>query len=232
MNTTNLTPESTINEIVQEDMGRAALLDDLGIDSCCGGAKSLKEACGERNLDPNDVLEQIRSLKDAPLPPPTLDMWDISLAKLVDHIESTHHDYVKSATPRLIELAKKVSDVHGERHPELLELKETVTALAEDLGPHLMKEEQVLFPMIRKMGESLEAGGMVSRPIAVMKMEHEHVGGLMEKMDTLTGGYQVPSDGCDSYRLYMEKLKEFVDDLRLHIHKENDILFDRIEESL
>lgn len=226
------TPESTINEIVQEDMGRAALFDDLGIDSCCGGAKRLKEACKEHNLNPEEVLEKIRSLDSESLPPPATDLRDISTVELVDHIESTHHEYIKSALPGLIELAKKVSQVHGERHPELLELKETVTALAEDLGPHLMKEEQVLFPMIRKMEGSLENGGMIERPISVMKMEHDHVGGLLEHIDRLSGKYAAPSDGCESYRLYMEKLKEFVDDLRLHIHKENDILFQRIVESL
>jgi len=160
-----------------------------------------------------------------------LDMWDVPLAKLVDHIESTHHEYVKSATPSLLELAKKVAGVHGDHHPELMELKEKVMALAEDLGPHLMKEERVLFPMIRKMGGPLENGGMIEGPLSVMRMEHDHVGGLLEQIDQLSGKYAVPSDGCESYRYYMEKLKEFVEDLRLHIHKENNILFARIEES-
>ncbi len=75
------------------------------------------------------------------------------------------------------------------------------------------------------MAESLEPGGMAQRPIAVMRMEHEHVGDLLEKIERLTDGYRFPSEACGSYRVYMEMLKEFSDDLRLRIHKENDILF-------
>jgi len=200
----------------------------LGLDFCCGGAQPLKDACRERDLDPEEVLEKISSLDNESLPSPALDMWDISTTELVDHIESTHHEYIKSATPGLLELAKKVAGVHSGRHPELTELEEKVMALAEDLGPHLMKEERVLFPMIRKMEATLEDGGMIEGPISVMKMEHDHVGGLLEHIDRLSGKYAVPSDGCESYRTYMEKLKEFVKDLRLHIHKENNILFARI----
>ncbi|MCH8209009.1 MAG: iron-sulfur cluster repair di-iron protein [Nitrospinae bacterium] len=228
MNTKNFTPESTINEIVQEDVHRAALFDELGLDFCCGGAKPLKDACRERDLDPEEILEKISSLDNESLPPPATDLQDISTTELVDHIESTHHEYIKSATPGLLELAKKVAGVHGDRRPELTELKEKVMALAEDLGPHLMKEERVLFPLIRKLEGSLKNGGMIEGPISVMKMEHDHVGRLLQQIDRLSGKYTVPSDGCESYRTYMEKLKEFVEDLRLHIHKENNILFARI----
>jgi len=228
MITKTFTPESTLNEIVQEDFHRAALFDELGLDFCCGGAKPLKDACRERDLDPEEILEKISSLDNESLPPLATDLRDISTTELVDHIESTHHEYIKSATPGLLELAKKVAGVHGDRRPELTELKEKVMALAEDLGPHLMKEERVLFPLIRKLGGSLKNGGMIEGPISVMKMEHDHVGGLLEQIDRLSGRYTVPSDGCESYRTYMEKLKEFVEDLRLHIHKENNILFARI----
>jgi len=178
MSAKTFTPESTINEIVQEDVHRAALFDELGLDFCCGGAQPLKDACRERDLDPEEILEKISSLDNESLPSPALDMWDVPLAKLVDHIESTHHEYIKSATPGLLELAKKVAGVHNGRHPELMELKEKVMALAEDLGPHMMKEERVLFPMIRKMEGSLENGGMIEGPISVMKREHDHVGGV------------------------------------------------------
>lgn len=227
MITKTFTPKSTINEILGDNFHRVALFNQLGLDFCCGGAKPLKDACRERDLDPEEVLEKISSLDHESLPPPATDLWGISTIELVDHIESTHHEYIKSATPGLIELAKKVAGVHGDRHPELMELKEKVMALAEDLGPHLMKEERILFPMIRKMEASLN-GGMIEGPISVMKMEHDHVGGLLKQIDRLSGEYAVPSDGCESYRRYMEKLKEFVEDLRLHIHKENNILFVRI----
>lgn len=227
MSQPTLNPDSTINEFVQQDFQRASLFETLGIDSCCGGGKSLKEACLEKQLDPVIVLEKINSLGSGESSKAEPDWQDVPLVELIDHIESTHHKYVKATSPKLLELAEKVLQAHGENHSELQELKETVDALVEDLGPHLMKEEQILFPMLRQMAESLEPGGMVQRPIAVMKMEHEHVKELLEKIDRLTDGYKLPEDACGSYRIYLETLQEFSSDLRVHIHKENDVLFER-----
>ena len=68
---------------------------------------------------------------------------------------------------------------------------------------------------------------MAQRPIAAMRMDHEQVGALLEKIERLTSGYQLPADACGSYRSYLNLLEEFSSDLRLHIHKENDILFER-----
>jgi regulator of cell morphogenesis and NO signaling len=48
----------------------------------------------------------------------------------------------------------------------------------------------------------------------------------MGEIDRLTNGFQLPADACGSYDSYFKLLKEFSDDLHLHIHKENDILFE------
>jgi regulator of cell morphogenesis and NO signaling len=57
----------TINEIVQENMQRSGFLQGLGIDTCCGGQKTLAEACAKLGLDPEDVLRQLMAVcKEAP----------------------------------------------------------------------------------------------------------------------------------------------------------------------
>ena len=142
----------------------------------------------------------------------------MTLTELTEHLESTHHVYLKKTLPRLVALMDKVHQAHSPRHPELTRLQTVVENLRVDLEPHLLKEEQILFPLIRQ----LEAA---QGPIRVMRSEHDGAGELLKEMRTLTNVYVVPKDGCQSFQLLYEGLKELEEDTHIHIHKENNILF-------
>ena len=142
----------------------------------------------------------------------------MTLTELTEHLESTHHVYLKKTLPRLVALMDKVHQAHSPRHPELTRLQTVVENLRADLEPHLLKEEQILFPLIRQ----LEAA---QGPIRVMRSEHDGAGDLLKEMRTLTNVYVVPKDGCQSFQLLYEGLKELEEDTHIHIHKENNILF-------
>ena len=142
----------------------------------------------------------------------------MTLTELTEHLESTHHVYLKKALPRLVALMDKFHQAHSPRHPELTRLQTVVENLRADLEPHLLKEEQTLFPLIRQ----LEAA---QGPIRVMRSEHDGAGELLKEMRTLTNVYVVPKDGCQSFQLLYEGLKELEEDTHIHIHKENNILF-------
>ncbi len=227
---THLDIHSTINDFVQEDVRRTALLEELGIDACCGGHKTLEQACAEKGLHPGTVLNQLiaGSLESDPVAA-VVEGMDRSLSEAVDHLLETHHKYLKEALPRLAALLDKVVAAHLTRHPELKTVGELFGELRADLEPHLMKEEQVLFPIIKEMEAS---GGLAEFPyvslrnlIRVMQMEHEQVGALLDNIRETTHNYTVPEDGCGSYRLLMEGLQELEADTRLHIQKENEIFF-------
>ena len=149
----------------------------------------------------------------------------MTLTELTEHLESTHHVYLKKALPRLVALMDKVHQAHSPRHPELTRLQTVVENLRADLEPHLLKEEQILFPLIRQLeaeGLQLEAA---QGPIRVMRSEHDGARDLLKEMRTLTNVYVVPKDGCQSFQLLYEGLKELEEDTHLHIYKENNILF-------
>jgi regulator of cell morphogenesis and NO signaling len=59
----------------------------------------------------------------------------------------------------------------------------------------------------------------------LMEQEHETVGESFEKIRTLTNDYALPDDACASYNLLYRMLDEFEEDLHVHIHLENNILF-------
>jgi regulator of cell morphogenesis and NO signaling len=222
-----INPSTTLAEIASTAPVLTRELERLGLDYCCGGKRSLAEACREQQLDPEAVIAELAAVPLAPAAP--ADWIGLAPAELVDHLEATHHLYLKDALPRLSELAAKVSRVHGEAHPELIRVAEVLSELRADLEPHLLKEEEVLFPMIRSLASASSQPsfhcGSIANSIAVMEQEHVAVGALLEQLRALTNGYQAPAGTCASTRSLMEGLAELEADTHLHVHKENNHLF-------
>ncbi len=53
--TSDIDPSTTLGDLVVRRPARATLFDRLGLDYCCGGARTLAEACEQRGLDPHTV---------------------------------------------------------------------------------------------------------------------------------------------------------------------------------
>ncbi|MCY1552368.1 Iron-sulfur cluster repair protein YtfE [compost metagenome] len=87
----------------------------------------------------------------------------------------------------------------------------------------------MLFPYIRKMvkeGAAVQAPfGTVQNPVQAMMQDHDGEGERFRKIAALTNEYTPPADACNTYRVTLSMLKEFEEDLHLHIHLENNILF-------
>lgn len=218
--------DTTLGDLVTQFPSLARELESRGIDYCCGGARTLDEACTSKGLDPDTVSAELeRAARDEPPAP-----WaSMGVVQLVDHLESTHHRYLHAELPRLSALVAKIHDVHGERHPELADVRARYEELRADLEPHLAKEERVLFPMVRELATASTQPtfhcGSLTNPISVMLAEHDRAGELLEELRALTSDFTPPEDGCASYRACYEGLAELEADTHLHVHKENNLLF-------
>lgn len=189
-------------------------------------AASLRPARNRASI-PNAIAARLVYLPIASEP---ADDWlGFSPEELVDHLEATHHEFLKRELPRLSELAAKVSRVHGGNHPELLEAERVLAEIRADLEPQLRKEEEVLFPMISTLASANSqptfAYGSIVNSITVMEQEHTAVGALLERLRQITGGYQAPEDTCASTQALMAGLAELEADTHRHVHKENNYLF-------
>ena len=223
--------QTKLGELVLERPETMRYFEGLGLDYCCGGHRSLGEACASAGLEPGTVLQGLDGLAAPSQGTPSPQAWtQATLAALIGHIVPTHHDTLRTELPRLKGLLDKVQAAHGPRHPELERVGEIFTALHADLLPHLMKEEQILFPFIIRMERGEMGGacfGSVQSPIRVMEMEHEAVGALLAELRQLTGAYTTPADGCATFRALYLGLDELERDLHLHITLENQILHPR-----
>lgn len=226
-----LSAKSTLAEWVMSCDEIACLLEGYELDYCCGGQRSLESACADQGLDVAIVLADLqraqRTLPNARSA--SVDWTQRSLTQLCDHIEQTHHSFLKQELPHLGKLLRRVVTVHLERHSELAELEQAFQALTQELEPHMMKEEKILFPAIRILESNASAShfpfGSVQNPIRMMEHEHDVAGQLVHEMRRLTNGYTPPSDACETLRQLFAGLAILERDLFQHIHKENNVLF-------
>ncbi len=218
--------DATLADLVTARPAIAGQLDRLGLDYCCGGQRRLVDAVEDAGLEMNEVLDSLASVEAEA---GDEDWSAMGPAELVDHIETTHHVYLRDALPRLSALVAKVTAVHGDRHPELAEVEVLFATLRADLEPHLMREEQVLFPMVRELAAATARPsfhcGSLANPISVMLSEHDIAGELLARVRVATNDYAVPDDGCASYQALYAGLAELEADTHLHVHKENNLLF-------
>lgn len=218
--------EQLLGDIVTKDFRSASVLSQAGLDFCCGGSKTLDAACREKGIRPEDIIGELALLEKEPLiPGRNFNEWQLGF--LCDYIVNTHHAYLKKTLPDLLFYTQKITDVHGERHPELKDVAELFAKINSELVPHLDREETVLFPAIREAvkTKSQAAVNTIASEIARMHGEHESAGGAMDQINQVTGNYQVPADSCNTYKVTYRLLKEFEDDLHIHVHLENNILF-------
>ena len=224
--------ENIIGELVAQDYRAASVFKKYGIDFCCQGNRTIQEACKKREIEPDVVLSELGTVTSEQHQNSTdYKSWPLDL--LADYIEKKHHRYVEDKILEIKPYLDKICKVHGESHPELYEIQEEFNASAGELAAHMKKEEFILFPFVRKLAKAKQEGstitaakfGSVQNPVQMMMDEHSTEGNRFSRIEELSNHYTAPQDGCSTYKVTFALLKEFEQDLHLHIHLENNILF-------
>lgn len=222
----------TIRDIALEVPATTRVFEEFKIDYCCGGRRSIEDACAAKGIDSSVVLERIdrviNGAGEIADPPERLGPTD-----LVGYIVAKHHVFTASELERLTPLMAKVVMRHGESHPELFELQKVYSALAESLIPHMRKEENILFPFIEELDEAARRGApppiphfaTVRNPIRMMMNEHDVDGERLRTMREIANDYTLPEGACPSFTALYAGLEDLERDLHKHIHLENNVLF-------
>ncbi len=216
----------TVGEIVTNDFRTAELFKSEGIDFCCGGNQYLENVCLEKKIDIQLLEKKIYDLETIPQSN-SLNFKEWNLDFLCDYIVNTHHKTVEKYIPQLLEYTDKIANVHGKHHPELIDIRNLFEILSTELLQHLQKEEEVLFPTIKEIlkSQSSEAKKIIESEILRMTKEHDFAGSTMDKINELSKKYVLPDDACNTYMLTYKLLEEFENDLHIHVHIENNILY-------
>jgi len=225
---TAIEPSSTLADLVVARPARARLFEQLQLDYCCGGARTLADACTQRGLDPQTVATLIAALDTEPGDRDDVhDVTRASIGELCDHIVSAHHDTLRRDLPLIADLIATVVRVHGIQRPELRDLQRVFAGMQSSLEAHLSLEEDTLFPACRAT-EAGEIRGVDEALLAEHEADHTEVGEALVALRELSGGYGAKRALCGTHRALLESLHELELDLHQHVHEENNILFPRV----
>lgn len=216
----------TIGEIVAKNFKTASVFKNHGIDFCCGGKKKIGEACIEAGISKETLLGELYKANEITVSSfQDFNNWDLDF--LCDYIRNTHHKFVRENLSDLKFYTQKIAAVHGSNHHELNEIAGLFARIYDELTMHMEKEEKILFPAISIAlnQPSNKISSTITGEISRMFDEHEFAGGAMDEINRLSNGYIIPDDGCKTYEVTYKLLSEFEDNLHIHVHLENNILF-------
>jgi regulator of cell morphogenesis and NO signaling len=223
-------PEETLGGIVAARPRAAALFEDLGLDYCCGGGKTLEDACRERNLEIAAIAAKLERLDAEADDGREHDVGALTVAELSEHIVDSHHEPARAQMDRIAQLLAKVVRAHGEHDPSTHALREHFAALQADLDQHMRAEEEELFPACR----TIESGG--PRPsdelLEHLQDTHSATGAALAELRELGNDYDPASAHCATHRVLLSELTAFELELHRHIHEENNILFREVRRLL
>jgi regulator of cell morphogenesis and NO signaling len=232
--TTTMTTTTTLADLAATSLNSVRILEQHGLDYCCGGKQPFDKACLAKGLDPAAILSEIEKAQAAGKA--DRDWQSAPLDELVRHIVATHHEYLKLELPTLGNRMKKILSVHGPKDPETLSrMSEVFGSLRSEMELHMHKEEEVLFPFIEQYGRAEAQGqpmprapfGSIANPIAMMEREHVAAGEELVEIRELTHDYELPAYACTTVQALYAGLQALESDLHVHIHLENNILFPR-----
>lgn len=228
-----ITKNNIIGDVVAENYKTSSVFEKHDIDFCCQqGRSTIDEACKEKDDSETELIQELNEVLNSKQGE-SIDFQSWPLDLLIDYIIKKHHRYVEKAISEIKPYLEKISQVHGEHHPELHEIRAIFDKAAGEFAQHIKKEELMLFPQIRKMVKANEdrlplpeqTFNSIEKQIKTMMEEHDVEGEALRKISKLSGGYKLPEDACNTFRVTYKLLNEFEDDLHQHVHLENNILF-------
>lgn len=212
----------TVGRIAATLPGAAAIFQDHGVDFCCGGDQTLAAAAAKRALDVDALISELAAADPADDTARETMGDDVPSAQLIEHIQTRYHAAHLRELPWLILIAGKVEAAHKHNAAVPTGLADLLARLRAEMAAHQKREEVVLFPMMLAGG-----GPRIAAEIATLRPDHDDHGAFLAAIDRLTHDRTAPADACTTWRVLCAGLTKFHDDVVMHVHLENNILFPR-----
>lgn len=210
---------NTLGDIAADNPAATRVFLRHKLDFCCGGQRTLVDACEAANLDAQQIANEIEEESSRADDP---ERWQSQpLETLTDHIEQHYHQALRRDLPPLIDAARRVERVHAKKPAVPTGLAEHLVEFWTEMQSHMHKEEMMLFPMIRRGVR----GNGVYMPVRVMQEEHDQHAEALRRIRQLTGDLEIPAHACATWTALYQGLARLEEELMQHIHLENNVLF-------
>lgn len=230
-----ITPTTTVSDIVLQDYRTADVFHKYGIEYCCTGWWPLEIACTIKGLEVERLTKELENITRTVQASSALffQTWETDF--LIDFIIHVHHHYLEQSLPRTAAMIKHFVDEHEKKYPHMQEVNTLFIQLIAEIFPHIRQEEEVVFPYIRQMVHAYENKDSygkllvktLRKPVDIMMLHEKGLISLLLSLRDITNQYTPPESACVSYKVTLCRMKELDNDLMQHIYLENEILFPR-----
>jgi regulator of cell morphogenesis and NO signaling len=223
--------EQSLASIVTTHHETVPVLEKYHLDFCCKGKRTLSQACIEKGLATEEIIKELEASLNS-TDPTNIPVVQMNAGQLIGHILLHHHFYVRQSMPTIEDHLMKVAAKHGSSFPYMKNVLELFTQLKSEMNLHMQKEEMILFPRIKEVESFAKYAQQQGRdqsyiynPVAVIESEHDAAGSVMDQIRQLTNDYTAPAEACTTFKVVMDELRTFEEDLHQHVHLENNLLF-------
>lgn len=225
--------EKHVADIVKEYPRTADVFRKVGIDYCCGGKISLSEAVERCTFDNEEVFLAVKDkVSRSNDEGGRIDMKYLSISSIIDYIQNKYHKDLKEELTNLTPFVERLAGRHGGAQQHLIELHDLFEKFKEEMIAHTADEDDNIFPLIANYADDADNVSVSELKEAVQKLvdDHDTTGNILIRMRKITDGYQLPATACGTYTLVYSRLEALEKQTFEHVHMENHILFERVNE--
>jgi regulator of cell morphogenesis and NO signaling len=222
----------TIADLVSEHNTTAEIFDNYHIDYCTNGNLVLEEGINGSGISFKELMSDLQmAIKKEP--DSNINFNELSIPELIKLIRGDYHEYLRSKISELTAMS-----LHMKREKAIKNIDKVhdlLLASFDHIAPHMLREEKVMFPYLEYMDHMVAQGkapkppsfGKVKKSVADMLDEHRDSTNMLEELRGLTNNFTAPDNASKELVIFFEELKGLDKSLRMHIHLENNVLFNK-----
>jgi regulator of cell morphogenesis and NO signaling len=222
-----------IGMIVAADIEAASVFSDYGIDFYSKGNRTLEETCINENVPIVSLLDDLSRVAD--LVQPRHDFLLMNIRNLSHHILRKHHRFTEGRLIFIKHALHAMFNEFGDEGNILMPVKNVFEDLSLQLTVQMNYEEFIIFPSLEKIARSNKRCSMaeyrkIQQHIAYMKDESSRDIEKFKLLKEATHHYAARGKDETLYEIAYGAMKELENDLKIHMHLENNILFPKVLE--
>ncbi len=222
----NLTPESTLSQIVSAEPQAGELLGSIGLNPDDHLEKTLRSVCQQLKWDEEEVLSWLKRHGAEESENAETDPSDWSLERWHEYMKAEYFDPNLALLREIENDFPRVLKIHGKQYPWLKEVRWHFNTFAETLSMHYLFKTEKFQPVAercaRQSKDSLLYGTLqkLRRGFDILEEDRRKLGDLMETLRERSGNFEHPALACSTFRILNQNILELFENLEKEFETE------------
>ena len=227
-----LTPDATLQEIINFNPFAEDLLTTIGVDTEALSDKTLRQLCVQKQWSEYEVLDWIVTFRpDAKLEEQTTDREIVAVSRLllndsIPRIETLANDILRDL--------QRVHDLHGNQVTWLKSAVWYINKLIDRQTSWWSFEKESLYPQLTHLTDpSADLNrDELEQSLSVLDEKHRQTRHLIRKIRSVSNDLTVNEFACATFHILVGNLRHYFDALTTHIRIEREDLIPQVRKRL